>query len=179
MGRLARVTLFAWVLTLVSFRLVAAGDVSKDTSSNNAVELREVVITGTRTEKPVLEAPVRTEVVGRQEIEKTHARDLKEALEDVPGLLIRPNQKSGFVAWLQGLDSDRVLVVIDGEPISPSTGSSVDLSQIGTALIERIEIVKGATSALYGGGINIITRKPAQPLSYQLNLDKGINGAAI
>ena len=181
MGRLARVTLFMWVLPLVPFSLVAAGEMSKDASSSDAVELREVVITGTRTEKPVLEAPVRTEVVGREEIEKTHARDLKEALEDVPGLLIRPNQKSGFVAWLQGLDSDRVLVVIDGEPISPSTGSSVDLSQIGTALIERIEIVKGATSALYGsnamgGVINIITRKPDQPLSYQLNLDGGSYG---
>lgn len=149
--------------------------------AGEAVELNKIVVTGTRTEKPVLEVPVRTEVVGREEIEKTHARDLKEALEDVPGLLLKPNQKNGFVAWLQGLDSDRVLVIVDGEPISPSTGSSVDLSQIGTAFIERIEIVKGATSALYGsnamgGVINIITRKPDRPLSYQLNLDGGSYG---
>jgi len=137
MGRLSLITTFMWVLTLSLSDTVAAEEMPLGKSTSGTVELREVVITGTRTEKPILEAPVRTEVVGRQEIEITHARDLKEALEDVPGLLIRPNQKSGFVAWLQGLDSDRVLVVIDGEPISPSIGSSVDLSQIGTALIER------------------------------------------
>ena len=173
MSGLTLITTIMWMLALVWFNPLAAEDMSGD-----AVELRDVVITGTRTEKPVLEAPVRTEVVNRKEIENTHARDLKEALEDVPGLLIKPNQKSGFVAWLQGLNSDRVLVIIDGEPISPSIGSSVDLSQIGTMDIERIEIVKGATSALYGsnamgGVINIITRKPSKPLRYQLSLDGG------
>lgn len=138
-----------------------------------------VVVTGTRTEKPLLESPVRTEVVDREEIERTHARDLKEALEDVPGLLLKPiHGKSGFEAWLQGLDSDRVLVIVNGEPITPSTGSTVDLSQIGVADVKRIEIVKGATSALYGsnamgGVINVVTRRPDAPLAYRLNLDGG------
>ncbi|HHI94474.1 MAG TPA: TonB-dependent receptor [Gammaproteobacteria bacterium] len=150
-------------------------------SADDIFELDGIVITGTRTEKPVLESPVRTEVVTRKEIEKIHARDLKEALEDVPGLMLKPNQKNGFVAWLQGMDANRVLVVINGEPVSPSTGSSVDLTQIGTMDIARIEIVKGATSALYGsnamgGIINIITRKPTKPLSYQLSVDGGSYG---
>lgn len=150
-------------------------------SADDTFELNEVVVTGTRTEKSLLDVPVRTEVVNRAEIEKTHARDLKEALEDVPGLLLKNNRKSGFEAWLQGLDSDRVLVVIDGEPITPSTGSSVDLSQLGSANIERIEIVKGATSALYGssamgGVINVITRKPERPLAYSVTLDGGSYG---
>ena len=177
MGRSALFTLSLWIVTLVLFEPAVA-----EQSAAEITILRDIVITGTRTEKPVLEAPVRTEVVNRKEIEKTHARDLKEALEDVPALLIKPiHGKTGFQAWLQGLDSDRVLVVIDGEPISPSTGSSVDLSQIGTMDIERIEIVKGATSALYGsnamgGVINVITRKPSKPLSYQLSLDAGSYG---
>ncbi len=182
MGRVALFILLAWILNLILFRPVAAQAPASDGSPGEAVELREVVITGTRTEKPVLEAPVRTEVVSRGEIEKTHARDLKEALEDAPGLLLKPiHGKSGFEAWLQGMDSDRVLVVIDGEPISPSTGSAVDLSQIGTADIERIEIVKGATSALYGsnamgGVINVVTRKPERPLAYSLTVDGGSYG---
>ncbi len=177
MGRFALSTISLWVVTLVLFEPAVA-----EQSIAEITILRDVVVTGTRTEKPVLEAPVRTEVVNRKEIEKTHARDLKEALEDVPGLLIKPiHGKSGFEVWLQGLDSERVLVVIDGEPITPSTGSSVDLSQIGTMNIERIEIVKGATSALYGsnamgGVINIVTRKPSKPLSYQLSLDGGSYG---
>jgi len=147
--------------------------------ADDAFELNEVVVTGTRTEKTLLESPVRTEVVTRREIERTHARDLKEALEDVPGLILKNiHGKSGSAVWLQGLDSDRVLVVVNGEPMTPSTGSTVDLSQIGVADIERIEIVKGATSALYGsaamgGVINVITRKPEEPLSYRLSMDGG------
>ncbi len=180
MGRFALVALCLWILTWVFLSSAVAEN--RDEASNIVTELSEVVVTGTRTEKPVLEAPVRTEVVSRKEIEKTHARDLKEALEDVPGLLLKPiHGKSGFEAWLQGFSADRVLVVLDGEPITPSTGSAVDLSQIGAENIERIEIVKGATSALYGsnamgGVINVITRKPEQPLAYSLTVDGGSYG---
>lgn len=154
-----------------------AGEAAADTIGSNPV-----VVTGTRTEKPLLESPVRTEVVDRKEMERTHARDLTQALRDVPGLLLKPiHGKSGTEAWLQGLDSDRVLVVIDGEPVTPSTGSTVDLSQIAVMDVERIEIVKGATSALYGssamgGVINVITRRPAAPLAYGLRLDGGSYG---
>ncbi len=187
MSRLALIILLSWVLTLMLFKPVMAEEDTRETSpvekpSGRAARLREVVVTGTRTEKPVLEAPVRTEVVGREEIEKTHARDLKEALEDAPGLLLKPiHGKTGFEVWLQGFNADRVRVVLNGEPITPSTGSAVDLSQIGTADIERIEIVKGATSALYGsnamgGVVNIITRKPERPLAYGLAVDGGTYG---
>ncbi len=176
MGRIALIFLLKFLSAPVFIQSAAAENISRD-----IIDLSPIVITGTRTEKTILETPVRTEVVIRKEIERTHASDLKEALEDVPGLLIKPNEKNGFNAWLQGMDANRVLVVIDGEPISPSTGSSVDLSQIGAMDIERIEIVKGATSALYGsnamgGVINIITRKPSKPLNYQLSLDGGSYG---
>jgi len=115
------------------------------------LEMEEVVITGTRTEKKLLEAPVRTEVVTREEIERTHARDLKEALEDVPGLLLRQTHgNQGQEVWMQGLDSARVLILLNGERLAAGSGSTIDLTQISAADIERIEIVKGATSALYG-----------------------------
>ena len=74
----------------------------------------------------------------------------------------------------KGLIQNRVLVLIDGNPLPASTGSSVDLSQVSVAGVERIEIIKGAASALYGtsamgGVINVITQKtPSKP---QLNLD--------
>ncbi|MGE0798746.1 MAG: TonB-dependent receptor plug domain-containing protein [Lautropia sp.] len=129
----------------------------------NAV-LPAVVVTSTRTEKPVDEAPVRTEVVDRQEITLTRARTLKEALENVPGLLLQEIRgKSGYQLSLQGLGSDQVLVLIDGLPISPSTSSTVDLSQYLLSDVERIEVVKGAASAQYGssamgGVVNVITR---------------------
>ncbi|VAX27889.1 hypothetical protein MNBD_NITROSPIRAE01-1459 [hydrothermal vent metagenome] len=146
------------------------------------LELDEMVITGTRTEKKLLETPVRTEVVTREEIEQSHARDLKEALEDVPGLILRRTHgKQGESVGMQGFDADRILILLNGERLSATAGSTVDLTQIGTADIERIEIVKGATSALYGseamgGVINVITRKPKKPFSLTFEIDTGTYG---
>jgi outer membrane receptor for ferrienterochelin and colicins len=65
--------------------------------------LPTVVVTGTRSEKTLDETPIRTEVVDRQEIERTHARTLKDALENVPGLQLREiHGKSGYEVTLQG-----------------------------------------------------------------------------
>lgn len=144
--------------------------------------LDTIVVTGTRSERKLLDVPVRTEVISRQQIEQSHARDIAQALRNQPGLLLKDiHGKSGQAIWLQGLDSDRVLVLLDGKPVSASTGSTVDLSQIATADVERIEIVKGAVSALYGsaamgGVVNVITRVPTKDLSYQLELDLGSYG---
>jgi outer membrane receptor for ferrienterochelin and colicins len=122
--------------------------------------------------------------VTREEIERTHARDLSQALEDVPGLLLRETHgKQGQEVWMQGFDSDRVLILINGERLTSTTGSTVDLTQISTANIERIEIVKGATSALYGsdamgGVINVITTPSAEPFSLTVQADAGSYGDA-
>lgn len=125
-----------------------------------------VVVTGTRSSKTLLDVPVRTEVISRKTIDKQHARDLAEALRQVPGLVLKKiHGKSGYQVFMQGFNGDRVSILIDGVPLPASTGSTVDLTQIGTANIKQIEIVKGATSALYGssamgGVINIITEQP-------------------
>ena len=144
--------------------------------------LAPMVVTGTRTEKSLQDTPIRTEVVSGAEIQRTHARTLKQALEDVPGLqLTEVHGKSGYEVSLQGLSSDQVLVLIDGLPITASTGSTVDLSQYLLAEVDHIEIVKGATSAQYGssamgGVINVITR-PIQPgFSGEAVLDVGTHG---
>ena len=140
------------------------------------------VTTGTKTDRTLLDVPVRTEVVTKKELENTHARDLAEGLKNVPGLLLKPiHGKSGQEVWLQGLDADRVLVLIDGQPVSASTGSSVDLSQIAVGDVDHIEIVKGAVSALYGseamgGVVNIITKNTDKPFSYSMVFDAGSNG---
>jgi outer membrane cobalamin receptor len=87
--------------------------------------LDEVVVTGTRTEKRLLDVPVRTEIVTQEEIQRTEARDLKEALENVPGLILRETHgKQGQEVWMQGFDSDRVLILRDGERLTATTGST-------------------------------------------------------
>lgn len=165
-----------WGLAL----LLATSAQAKD---HLGLELDRVVITGTRTEQVLSESPVRTEIISRDDIERHHARNLHEAINLLPGALIhKVHGKTGYEVWLQGVDSNRVLVLIDGEPVSASTGTTVDLTQIGTINIDRIEVVKGATSALYGsnaigGVINIITRKPSKAFSYSIRGDMGSFGS--
>lgn len=144
--------------------------------------LDDIVVTGTRTEKARDDAPVRTEVISRQEIHATGARTLKEALSNIPGLQLQQlHGKSGYQLQMQGLGSDQILVLIDGMPISASTGSSVDLSQYLLSDVERVEVVKGAASAQYGsaamgGVVNVITRKPVQGLHGALRMGLGSRG---
>lgn len=171
--------LFCVAMVLVSMSARAAAD---ETPAEGAATLAPVVVTATRTDKTVDETPVRTEVVDRQELERTHARSLKEALENVPGLQLQEvHGKSGYQLSLQGLSSDQVLVLIDGLPISASTGSTVDLSQYSLAEVERIEVVKGAASAQYGsaamgGVINVITRRIEPGLALAARADAGSYG---
>lgn len=144
--------------------------------------LEQVVVTGTRTEKTLDDTPTRTEVVTRQEMEKTGAVTLTDALENLPGVhLSEVHGKSGHSISLQGLTGDQVLVLVDGLPITASTGSTVDLSQLLLVEVDRIEVVKGASSVQYGsaamgGVINVITR-PIQPgLSGAVAADVGTRG---
>ncbi|PIE38481.1 MAG: hypothetical protein CSA54_00205 [Gammaproteobacteria bacterium] len=146
-------------------------------SSTDSISLDTMVVTGTRNERLLLDSPVRTEVVTRDMIERDNAHTVAEALESVPGLLLRDiHGKNGREVWLQGMSGDRVLVLVNGRPVSASTGSSIDVDQLSTFNVERIEIVKGAVSALYGnsamgGVINVITKDDAdEPGSISLDL---------
>lgn len=147
-----------------------------------SIDLDPLVISATRNERLLSDAPVRTEVVSREELNKTHARSLKEALENVPGLQLREiHGKSGYEASLQGMSSDQLLILVDGLPLAASTGSAVDLSQFAVLDIERIEIIKGAASAQYGssamgGVINIITRQAGAGLRGSVTYDAGSYG---
>ena len=135
-------------------------------------ELEEVVVTGTKTEKLLIDVPVRTEIITSADIEAKGAVNLYEALEGMPG--IRVEQQCSYcnftVVRMQGLESGHVQVLIDGQPIYSGLAGVYGLQQVPTANIERIEVVKGAGSALYGssaiaGVINIITKSPtAEPM---------------
>ncbi len=118
---------------------------------------------------------MRTEILTSEDIKDKEARTLYEALEGVPG--IRVEQQCSFcnftIVRMQGLESGHVQVLIDGQPIYSGLAGVYGLQQIPTANIEKIEIVKGAGSALYGsstiaGVINIITKKPEKEPSVDI-----------
>lgn len=170
-------------LRLAAVVALALGSFGVGHAMDDPATLQTIVVTATRSEKTLADTPIRTEVVGRQEIARTHARTLTQALQDVPGLQLREvHGKAGFEVTMQGLTSDQVLILVDGLPLTPSTGSTVDLSQLLLAEVERIEIVKGATSAQYGssamgGVVNVITRGIRPGLSGSIATDIGTRGA--
>lgn len=138
-----------------------------------------IVVTATRSEKKLIDSPIRTEVISEQELKKTNALTLKDALENVPGILLREiHGKSGYEISLQGLSSDQVLILIDGLPLAASTNSTVDLDQYLVAGIDHIEVIKGAASAQYGsaamgGVINIISKKVQKGVHISGQVDIG------
>ncbi len=146
-------------------------------------ELEEVVVTATKTEKLLRDVPVRTEVITSEEIEAKGAVNLYEALEGIPG--VRVEQQCSYcnfsVVRMQGLESGHVQVLIDGQPIYSGLAGVYGLQQVPTANIERIEIIKGASSALYGssaiaGVINIITKKPTKEPMVEITTSLGTDG---
>ena len=163
---------------------VSAIDKGINDTSNASLDLHfeEVVVTGTKTAQLMIDNPVRVEVIPQETIERQHAMELSDAVRTIPGLSVRPIRgKEGREAWLQGISANRVLVLVDGEPVSASTGSTIDLTQISTSDIAKVEVVKGATSVLYGsaamgGVINVITHEPAEGLHFKLSADFGSYG---
>ncbi len=129
----------------------------------------EMVVTGTRTERRLSEVPVRTEVVRRETIERIEARTLADALEFTTGVRVEANcQNCNFQqVRLLGLDGPYTQILVDSQPLVSSLTQVYGVEQIPERLIERIEIVKGGGSALYGSGsvggvVNIIPRQPTR-----------------
>lgn len=124
----------------------------------------EVVVTGTGTQHRLKDVPVQTEVITRRELEQFGGRSLEEILSGLTASFAFSEDDMGSQMQLNGLGNSYILILIDGKRLHGDNGGQNDLSLIDPARIERIEIVKGAASALYGsdaiaGVVNIITRK--------------------
>ena len=137
-------------------------------------------MTGSRTEERHRDATAQVEVIDRRAIESAGAENVAEVLETHPGVDMERGLR-GFAARLQGLDPEYVLILVDGERTQGRLGGGLDLTRFPTDNVERIEIVKGAGSALHGsdaiaGVINIITRRARRPLEASGHLSGGTLG---
>ncbi|MBA7482353.1 Vitamin B12 transporter BtuB [subsurface metagenome] len=134
-------------------------------------DLGVIVITPSRLEQPLRDVPVATSVITEEEIERSNAKTVGEILEVVAGAEVKNYGSLGASASisLRGSLANRVLVLIDGKPINSISFGEANLSQISLEDVQRIEIVRGPTSHLYGanalgGVVNIITKEPPQKL---------------
>jgi outer membrane receptor for ferrienterochelin and colicins len=129
------------------------------------------------TETGLIDAPVKVEVISKEYIERQQYQDLSQAISDMPGVsTTRDERRAGSSqAQIQGFGENSVLVMIDGTPVSQNSSFGLDLTQISTSDIEKVEVIKGGASALYGsqamgGVINIVTKRPKKETRVDLDL---------
>ena len=140
---------------------VAVAEVADD-----ATELDEIVVTGTRTDVAIEDSLVPAQVIDREEIERSQARSLPDLLKGRAGLNMTNQGGAGKLTtlFLRGAESDHVLVLVDGIRIGSATAGLAMFQDLPVDQIERIEIIRGPRSSLYGseaigGVIQIFTRK--------------------
>ncbi|NJK83430.1 MAG: TonB-dependent receptor plug domain-containing protein [Saprospiraceae bacterium] len=153
---------------------IALAQYAVDTLKN--YDLVEFVITGTRTERSVATLPSPVQVISAEAIQKSGVSRLNEIIQEQTGLITVPFFNGGEGIQLQGLDAAYVMILIDGQPLVGRNAGMIDLSRITVNNIERIEIIKGASSSLYGsealaGVVNIITKKLNTDGDWKLNVN--------
>lgn len=143
--------------------------------------LNEVVVTGTGTEHYLKDAPVQTEVLTGKALEQYQARSIDDLLSGLSPSLTFHDGDMGSHIQLNGLNNDYILIMINGKRMNGDIGGQNDLNQLNPANIERIEIVKGAASSLYGsdaiaGVINIITKRSREKMELTSTTRVGEHG---
>lgn len=141
-------------------------------AAEEAVQTRDIVVTATRTEQEVKEVPAAVEIITQEKLQAQGAATLRQALETATNISFGLDGMKGSTVSIRGSASRHVLILIDGKRISGEVslerGNSFEIDRISMENVERIEIIRGAASALYGsdamgGVINIITKKPTKP----------------
>ena len=131
----------------------------------NTFALDEYVVTATRTLKQLQEVPASVSVVTAQDIEERNVTSMQDALQYLPGVWMDPAAQSGI--QMRGFGGTDILVLIDGQQMNTTYNGSTNLNSIPVESIDRIEVVRGAASSIYGGHavggvINITTKEAKQ-----------------
>lgn len=175
-GLTIRLTILSFILSLSIVLSTAFAADTKDSDGETTGTTEKIVITGSRNERVLSNAPVKTELVEKEVIERNHLTDLSQVLDNILGITLQGlTGRMGRSAVVQGLGDDHVLVMIDGIPQLQTSASGYDLTQLSVNDISSVEVIKGGASSLYGsqaigGVINIITKKPVNKTQYFLDV---------
>jgi len=158
--------------------LFSAGVVQAGQSQRT--ELEQVVVSASRNEQQVQDAISQVYVISAEDIRNRQTANIQDLLRDIPGVRITADAGSwgnGGNVQLMGMRPSQTLILVDGQRFIGGHGS-VDISSIPVENIERIEVVKGPGSALYGadamaGVIHIITRQPGTGVHFRTGLAAG------
>ncbi len=160
----------------------AGGDLDNSLALELSARSESVVVTAERSELPASAVAASTTVVTRRELDDMHAENVAEALRFVPGLSVNQTARRGRVAsvFARGANSNMNLVMVDGVRVN-DFGGGYDFANLPVENVERIEVVRGPQSALYGANaigavIHIITRLPAGPPQFRGQVEGGSFG---
>lgn len=169
-------TLFSFLLCAFILSAQETNEVKSDTILTEKLE--EVVITANRTLRQLSAVPLPVQIVTKKELTAANSIRLSDILEEQTGLVTVSDFGGGEGIQLQGLDSQYVLILIDGVPLVGRSAGTFDLNRLSVGNIKQIEVVKGASSSLYGnealgGVINIITESPKEGFKGSANYRAG------
>jgi iron complex outermembrane receptor protein len=174
--RVVRMVFSAW-LAVFAFSSAAMADEKGGKEGYEAYSLGDVYV---KEGKPLIDQQTTiTNVVTAEDIKATSSRTVAQALAHVPGIVVTTGKKNQPSVNIHGFfDLSRTLVLIDGVPYYETYFGYLDLNQLSTDNIAKIEVTKGAASVLYGtnaegGVINIITKKAAGKPYLALNAEAG------
>jgi vitamin B12 transporter len=153
---------------------VAAPAAAQDTKQETQ-KVEPVVVTATTIETPAEQLGVALSVITGEDFKTYHYATVDDAFRSIPGVTVTQQGSYGKVSSLsiRGANVNQVLILVDGVRVASPTLGQVDLSDISPDLIDRIEVIRGGQSTLYGadaigGVVNIITKKGAGPFAATL-----------
>lgn len=180
--------LFIVLSAVLLFSVPAPCDEPKESKAFN---LDEIVVTGTKTPHQLKDVPVQTVVITEEDIKDSSAQSVSDLLRSVPGFYTVSEDIPGVTSWrskLRGLDlnSGYGLVLIDGMRVKGGGMGEygVGVNQVPLSMIERIEVIKGAGSVLYGsdalvGVVNVITKPCPENAVHGIELAGGSQDTKI
>lgn len=147
---------------------------AEDLAAENADPAREIIVTAaTRTEQSLDKVGQTVSVIDLAEIERRQTQNVADILRTIPGVTIARNGTIGGVAsvFIRGAESDQTVALIDGVKLNDpsSVGGGFNFGNLMTGNIERIEVLRGSQSVLWGsqaiaGVVNMVTRRPTEEL---------------
>lgn len=147
--------------------------------AENAAD-EKIVVTATQTKHTTLSAPASVSVITRAELEKMSVNNVSDAVKKLPGININPSTSYGRnEIKIRGMRADYTLLLVNGrrinsqESLATDMGNDFDLSSIPMSAIERIEVIRGPMSSLYGadalgGVVNVILRQPGEKVAGEI-----------
>ncbi|MFQ6113331.1 MAG: TonB-dependent receptor domain-containing protein [bacterium] len=155
--------------TILDFRLV-----------ETMIEVSPVIVTASKKTKSLAETPNSVSVISALDIRKRNSFDIRDALKYAPGVSFIGGQVNirGTTGYNRGAGS-RVLLLTDGVPTMPGDSGSIKWDTIPFTVVEKVEVVKGAASALYGsaaigGVVNVLTKEPSQKPKLSVRISGGL-----